>query len=567
MNNTSFKFRILIPIITVLIILVVIINVFLTLRLSNIGDSLINEKLLAVTNGLKFYLDESAGKTNVAALTMAHNPDVVKAVREGDTEELIRIFVPECELYRIDYFTITDQEGKVLARTYDPDSSGDSVLNQQNVADALAGKVSTYFESGTLVMVSARTGVPVIDTDGTVIGVVSAGVRFDLDSKVEELKTLFDSEVTVFFGDTRIATTIIRDGRSIAGTTLDPRIAEIVIADKQEYSGDLEVFGEKYKIFCKPLLNAQNEAFASIFLAIPLAQFHTETNNSIRGGIILGFIGLAISILLLYFMVSSISQPITDLSNEMRNIANGNLGVDINITSNDEVGDLGKSLQKVADTLHKLLTDINETIDQHEQGNIDYFLNTEDFLGDYKTLANNIIELASISMTDQLTGLANRRTFDNRLEMEWDRAKRDKRPLSILVLDVDKFKNYNDTLGHQQGDVALKTVAKTIARSLKRPADFCARWGGEEFFVLLPSTDTKGAVGVAEYIRTEIETATVPCDDEQGRKVTVSIGVSTQIPEPDSDMSAFIPLADAALYQAKEKGRNRVVANEGGVLN
>ncbi|MCL2126480.1 MAG: diguanylate cyclase [Oscillospiraceae bacterium] len=561
-KKRSFKFKIIIPTVVILIALVVVINVFQTIRLANIGNSLINEKLSSVTNGLNFYLEESMGKSNVAALTAARNPDVIKAVVARDTTKLVQTLAPICESYLIDYFTITDKDGMVLARTYDAESYGDSILNQQNIVDALNGKVSTYFESGTLIMVSIRTGAPILDEDGKIVGAVSAGVRFDIDDKVEALKALFDSEVTIFYGDTRIATTIVRDGRSIVGTTLDKRVAEIVLGEKREYSGDEDVLGAKYKIYCKPLINPHDEAFAAIFVAIPLENLMLETNSSIRNGIIIGLGGLAIAIVLLYIMISSLSQPITILSGDLRDIANGNLGIDITVKGNDEVGNLGESLQKVADILHKLLSDINQTIEEHEKGNIDFFLDTDEFFGDYRKLADNIIDLAALGMRDQLTGIPNRRAFDNRLSMEWGRAIRENNYLSVLVLDVDKFKNYNDTFGHQQGDVALKTVAKTVRDALKRPADFPARWGGEEFVVLLPSTDTEGAVVVAENVRKEIENAVIPCADERGARVTVSIGVCSQVPMRDSIIEDFILSADAALYRAKENGRNRVEAND-----
>ena len=562
MKKKSFKIKIIIPTVIIFVALVVIINVFLSIRLSSIGNKLISEKLQSVTNSLEYYLDESIGKSNVAALTVALNPDVINAVKERDTRTLVELLAPACSLYLIDYFTITDKDGVVLARTYEPESFGDSIMNQHNIQDALIGKVSTYFESGTLIMVSIRTGAPIRDADNNIVGAVSAGVRLDTDKKVEDLKLLFGSEVTIFHGDTRIATTIIRDGQSIAGTKLDPGIARIVFDDKKEYSGDADVLGEKYKTLYKPLINAENDAFAAVVIGIPLAELTAEVNNSIRDGILLGLGGLVLAILLLYFMISSLSQPITVLSSDMRHIANGNLGIDITVKGNDEVGNLGESLQKVADTLHKLLSEINKTIEEHEKGNIEYFLDTEEFFGDYRVLADNIIELAALGMRDQLTGIPNRRAFDNRLEMEWSRAVRDHTPLSVLVLDVDKFKNYNDTFGHQQGDVALKTVAKTIKNALKRPADFPARWGGEEFAVLLPITDSKGAVVVAENIRWEIEKAVIPCAEEKGERVTASVGVSTQIPIQGSSLDSFVPAADAALYRAKEMGRNRVVLNE-----
>ncbi|MDR1811977.1 MAG: diguanylate cyclase [Candidatus Fibromonas sp.] len=159
--------------------------------------------------------------------------------------------------------------------------------------------------------------------------------------------------------------------------------------------------------------------------------------------------------------------------------------------------------------------------------------------------------LEHISMTDQLTDIPNRRNFDNRLDLEWRRAIRDKLPISFMILDVDRFKVYNDTHGHQKGDLVLKSVASGIRQMIKRPGDFAARWGGEEFVVLLPNTNSKGALNVAESIRLNIEKTTV---------VTVSIGVNTQIPEHGTSLDHFISAADDALYKAKETGRNRVSA-------
>ena len=542
-----------------MIALVVILNIFLSLRFSAIGNDLINEKLVANTNSLKLYLNDSEVNSKVAAASMALNSDIVKAVKQRDTQELLRLFNPMHDIYRINYYTITDINGIVLARTYDPENFGDSILNQQNVKDALDGKVSSFFETGTVVKVAIRTGVPVYDADGTIIGMISAGVRFDTQNAVENLKKLFNSEVTVFLGNTRIVTTIVMGGNSIAGTTLDPHIEEIVLVNKQEYLGDVDIFGEKYKTFYMPLLNAQNEAFAAIVLGIPVADLIAASNKSIRDGIILGLGGLAASILLLFIIISSISKPITRLASDMHQIASGNLHIAINVKSEDEVGLLGRSLQKVANILHKMLEDINNMISEHEKGNVDYCLDTDAFLGDYNRLAKSVVELSAVGMLDQLTGIPNRRSFDNRLELEWSRAIREKTPISFLILDVDKFKSYNDTFGHQQGDVTLQTIAKTIKQSVKRLIDFAARWGGEEFVVLLPATDSTGAFRVAEMIRKAIENTEVPCSDPGGRKVTVSIGVCTQIPEQDSSVSDFIAAADTALYKAKEAGRNRVV--------
>ena len=559
MFKKSFRGKIILPTVIVLTVLVVVLTIYLSSKFLAYNNSIINETINANINSLRFYLNTSKNNSKTAAISMSFNINAIKAIKERDRDEILRIFTPMPDLYRITYYTICDNEGIVLVRTYQPDYFGDSILNQQNVKDALDGKVGSYFESGTEVKVAVRTGAPVYDEDGALIGVVSAGVRFDLDSEVDELKSLLNSELTVFYGDTRIATTIKKNGQRAKDTTLAPAIAKVVIEGRQEYFGDEDFFGAKYKAFYTPLLNAQNEGFAIFSLGIPLEELINVSNVLVRDGIIIGIIGLAISIMLLLIIISSISKPLVMLAKDMDNVAGGNLHVNTNIKSEDEVGRLSKALQGAVNIIYKLIEDITVTIAEHKKGNTDYFLDTEVFPGDYKILADNIVKLANVSMKDQLTELSNRHSFNNRLDLEWQRAKREKTALSILLIDVDRFKNYNDSYGHPQGDVALQTVAGVLVHLLNRAVDFAARWGGEEFVVLLPGTNSAGALKVAEQIRAKVENTMIPCADGRVTKVTVSIGVNTQIPTPNSLIGNFISKADEALYKAKAAGRNKVV--------
>jgi diguanylate cyclase (GGDEF)-like protein len=176
-------------------------------------------------------------------------------------------------------------------------------------------------------------------------------------------------------------------------------------------------------------------------------------------------------------------------------------------------------------------------------------------------IVNQIRMIQQLSMTDQLTGLPNRRYFDERFKTEWSRAYRDQAPISILIADIDRFKNYNDTYGHQQGDIALQSFAKVFSDPLKRPADFVARWGGEEFIALLPNTDSIGAVNVAEKIRSSIEGMEIEClekVDKSAARITVSVGGNTHVFGDSSTVMEFFAKADEALYAAKNDGRNRV---------
>jgi len=174
-------------------------------------------------------------------------------------------------------------------------------------------------------------------------------------------------------------------------------------------------------------------------------------------------------------------------------------------------------------------------------------------------IVNQIRTIENLSMIDQLTGIPNRRSLDARIQEEWKRAIREITSISILVIDIDKFKIYNDTYGHQQGDVVLQTVARVFSQSLKRASDFAARWGGEEFIILLPCTRLDGAVEIAENIRGNVENLEIFHADGSRSKVTVSIGVTTLVPSQNSSMDALISMADKALYDAKASGRNRVL--------
>lgn len=166
-------------------------------------------------------------------------------------------------------------------------------------------------------------------------------------------------------------------------------------------------------------------------------------------------------------------------------------------------------------------------------------------------------DLAFLSITDGLTGLANRRRFDDVIAREWRRTRRAGSTLALLMIDADRFKQLNDKFGHIRGDEVLKAIARVIDGSIRRPGDMAARYGGEEFVAILPDTDAGGAAMIAEKIRRSVELGAGEAVEPS--TVTVSIGVSVARPTGDETESDLIAAADHALYRAKETGRNRVV--------
>jgi diguanylate cyclase (GGDEF)-like protein len=171
-------------------------------------------------------------------------------------------------------------------------------------------------------------------------------------------------------------------------------------------------------------------------------------------------------------------------------------------------------------------------------------------------------KLSALAMTDALTGLWNRRAFDQALRREWKRAVRDESQLSLLLLDLDHFKPFNDRYGHPVGDVCLCAVASVISDSV-RASDIVCRWGGDEMAIILPATDGLGAFRAAEKVRSAIQTLRFRSNKNSGDwvSVTASIGVATAMPQPDGTITTppnLLLAADKALYKAKREGQNRV---------
>lgn len=182
-----------------------------------------------------------------------------------------------------------------------------------------------------------------------------------------------------------------------------------------------------------------------------------------------------------------------------------------------------------------------------------------------KRQLNHISErMVQLAREDGLTQLANRRHFSDTFLIEWERARRERQPLSVVFLDIDHFKAYNDNHGHLEGDNALVKVARAVKASARRPGDLAARYGGEEFVLLLPNTGRQGAEEIAHELLRQVDALQLPHKASTvGPHVSVSVGVATVVPDVHLAPTRLIDAADEALYAAKEGGRHRVVVSEG----
>ncbi|HSB98072.1 MAG TPA: diguanylate cyclase, partial [Spongiibacteraceae bacterium] len=226
-------------------------------------------------------------------------------------------------------------------------------------------------------------------------------------------------------------------------------------------------------------------------------------------------------------------KPIISIGEHLQNVrTRADYNLRLNSRLGNEIGDLSRGIDA-------LVTQVQRQQDQ---------------------LQAQSMEMQRLSYNDGLTGLANRRRFDQAMTINWALAQRNQTPLALLMCDVDYFKRYNDHYGHLRGDEALRKVAAIIKRIITRQSDVAARYGGEEFAILLPDTDEEGAKGIAERLQKELLAAGIPhADSQTSPLLTASIGISSFIPTAQQQPRELIQRADEALYAAKAAGRNCIM--------
>jgi diguanylate cyclase (GGDEF)-like protein len=299
-----------------------------------------------------------------------------------------------------------------------------------------------------------------------------------------------------------------------------------------------------------------------IVIVIPESDFLTQVHVNNQATLWLCLLSVAIALLIGILTARWITRPLLELNAAAKKIASGEWQQPIVIHRQDEVGELAHSFNQMSQQLQHSFTEM-ETLNQA-------LLSSKDQLAAYnrrleaeiaertEALEEANQELKRLATTDSLTQVANRRHFDEHLHQEWLHAIRSRSFLSLILCDVDYFKRYNDTYGHQRGDECLKQVARAIAQATQRATDLVARYGGEEFGIILPCTDLAGAMRVAEVIRTKIQELQRPhTESEISSFMTVSLGVASILPHASCQPELLIAAADAALYDAKMQGRNR----------
>lgn len=283
------------------------------------------------------------------------------------------------------------------------------------------------------------------------------------------------------------------------------------------------------------------------------------TLNSSRDSRLLLLLVTAAGLLgmLLFFylhVMKNLIQRTSDLSHAMQEIAKGNFDVTLPLVGKDELGRMASAVHQ----FHHIAREASARNSQLENSKQRTEAALQELTVKARALESANSELTELSVSDGLTGLANRRRFDDALETLWQQALQSGDALAVLMIDVDRFKEYNDHYGHQDGDSCLQLIASTLKAHINRASDILARYGGEEFSIVLPSCKLADACRIAEQIRRSVEALHVSHTESATGVVTVSIGVASGVPGHEESADLILRQADSALYQAKRAGRNIV---------
>ncbi len=297
-----------------------------------------------------------------SAQTIANNREVSAAVAAGDQGKIMSKLGELASTLNLEMVTVTDEKGTAIARTHEAEK-GDDISDQENVRRAMAGEATAQAEAGTVVRLAIMAGAPVYDSSGKIAGVVSVGYRLDNPAFVDELKEKIGPEFTIFEGDERINSTIIENGERIVGTKLDPKIAEIVIGQKQQYIGNATLFGKNYTAVYSPILSQDGTVTGILFSGSDM----TETEKKLTEEIILIMIIAALTILLsmpigAMILKKRLKAPLGKVVIAAKAIEEGVIDESLSlqlqsITSRDEIGSLARSMEGAVRSVNQIAQD------------------------------------------------------------------------------------------------------------------------------------------------------------------------------------------------------------------
>lgn len=359
-------------------------------------DQANEERSQAALTMMESIVDDYKTDSKNAATHLADYDSVILAVESGKPDAVRAAATAAVDSLGldVDFITITDSTGTVLARTHS-DKAGDSVEKQENVSMALSGETTTHVETGTEIRLSVRTGAPVKDPSGRVIGVVSTGYSMVSDDFVDKMKHMTGNEFTIFIGDERANTTLTKNGKRIIGTKMNSSIAKTVLQEHSAYIGKTVLVGQPCAVVYDPIVDKSGNAIGAYFSGISIAKADAALNNSTRSAIILVFIlMIAATTGVIMVAVRFIVKPVGAMAGVAAELAKGNLEVELRYQSKDELGVLSNALRETISSLQRYIHDISDKLHQMADRDMRVTVNL-DYVGDFIAIQDAIEHIAA----------------------------------------------------------------------------------------------------------------------------------------------------------------------------
>lgn len=433
-------------------------------------------------------IDDLKNNSLLMATQLSLNPTVINAIETKDSQRILNDLKNIVEDCNIEFITITDETGIVLARTHEPEKKGDSVLNQVNVKTALEGKPNSQVESGTQVKLAARSGVPVKNENGNIIGVISTGYSLDANYIVDDIKKKLDCDATIFLGDTRLSTTIMKDGNRITGTKLDSNVSKIILANNP-YSAEVNILGEKYIARYTPVIGEDNKVISILFTGRSIADINSLKYKSLLKACIIALVILFVFSVTIYMYIDNgITKPLSRAVDHFKCISQGDFTKNIrqkNLSRKDEIGDLARGIALMKEDLTNLIKKIMDNSQEISAGSEELSATVEEFSSMELSIESSIKNInsgihetgaaseeitASIEEVDSSVNILNKKAMEgsnnasiaqNRTYDMQNRAKSSIDEIEKLFLE--KEQNIINAINEGKVVENIKVMANTIA--------------------------------------------------------------------------------------------------------
>lgn len=398
MERRSIKTRIIAFLAAVILILTACIGAEDVFRYEKYVDKNTSDEL---TKTIKMFNSKITDMKNISynmGMQLALNKEVVSEIKQKDTNDILQILDPLVANSGMDFITVTDEKGIVLARTHDKGKKGDSVMNQRNVQEALKGNANSQIESGTSVKMAVRSGIPVKDDNGKIIGVISIGYRLDTNTVVDYIKSSFSCDATIFLGDTRISTTIKKDGKRVVGTKLNSTIAKKVLSGNK-YRGNADILGVSYDASYEPIIGSNNKVTGVLFVGKDKSESTMIKNDFIKSSIIIGILALIIFSAAIYVYINlRLSKPLKGVVKHFENLSNGKFNIPVPeafTKRKDEIGELASAVVIMQKDIGNLVKEIASDSENISASSEELSATVEEFYSMIQSINSEIKNISS----------------------------------------------------------------------------------------------------------------------------------------------------------------------------